>query len=141
VRRVIIRLALLVSGVPSLATGAWGLFAPHSFYTSYPGGAAHAWIAASGPYDEHLIRDFGGLLLALNALIIFAAVILERRVVIATAGASLVFAVPHLIYHVAHVSDLRGVDRVLNLALLVAAVTLMVAVIGLAVPRTGWERN
>jgi hypothetical protein len=43
--------------------GFWALIAPHSFYRSFPI-PGHHWVSTAGPYDEHLVRDVGGLYLS-----------------------------------------------------------------------------
>ena len=55
--------SLLVLTVLALFVGAWAQLAPASFHTSFPFG--QGWLAADGPYNEHLLRDVGGLNLAL----------------------------------------------------------------------------
>ena len=40
------------------STGLWATLSPRSFYDEFPGGG-RAWVAADGPYNEHLVRDFG----------------------------------------------------------------------------------
>jgi hypothetical protein len=39
------------------------------------------WASAFGPYNEHLVQDYGELNLAFEVLLVFAAVLLERRLV------------------------------------------------------------
>nr|AGS49532.1 hypothetical protein [uncultured bacterium esnapd8] len=54
--------------------GVWAAVLPVSFYNDFrlPG---RRWVSALGPYSEHLIRDVGGLYLALLVLSIYALVI------------------------------------------------------------------
>jgi len=40
--------------------GFWALLAPRSFYDDFPGGG-RSWVSALPPYNEHLVRDVGGL--------------------------------------------------------------------------------
>jgi len=47
--------------------GAWALFAPVSWYDSFPG-LGLRWLPVLGPYNEHLARDVGAFFLALTAL-------------------------------------------------------------------------
>jgi hypothetical protein len=63
------------------------------------------WVAADGPYNEHLVRDVGGLYLALLVLSVSAlrSTPYLRRV---TGAAWLVFGVAHLAYHLAHLDAL-----------------------------------
>ena len=55
----------------SVLVGAWAQFAPEDFYAHFPINA-HAWIALDGAFNEHLIRDVGGLNLALASLALMA---------------------------------------------------------------------
>ena len=127
-RSSLVRAGLLVVGLPTAITGAWALFVPRSFFRSFPDGAAHAWVSPLGTYDEHLVRDVGALLLALAALLVIAAVVLERHLVIVAAVTSLVFEVPHLIFHARHTAELSATDNVINLALLGGTVSISFAV-------------
>ena len=67
-----VRVLLIVLGAVALELGVWATFAPRSFYDDFPG-LGRAWVAADGPYNEHLVRDFGGLNLALAVLTLVAA--------------------------------------------------------------------
>ena len=44
--------------------GGWAMAMPHSFFTTFPG-LGVAWVAPLGAYNEHLVRDVGGLYAAL----------------------------------------------------------------------------
>lgn len=100
------RILLGMTAAASALVGAWAGFAPRSFYADFPAGG-HAWVAADGPFNEHLVRDVGWLNLALALVAVVAAVSLARAAVGAAAGAAIVAGVPHLAYHVAHL-DLYG---------------------------------
>ena len=105
------------TGIPrsvSLQIGVWAQFAPRSFYDDFPG-LGRAWVAVDGPYNEHLVRDVGGLNLALAAVLIVAMVTLSRPVIIAASIASLLYGVPHLVYHIAHHDGLATSDVVISL--------------------------
>ena len=45
--------------------GIWGLVAPHSFFSNYPG-FGHHWVSALGLYNEHLVRDYAAAELGLR---------------------------------------------------------------------------
>jgi hypothetical protein len=92
------RAALVVIAVGSGVVGVWALGAPLSFYEDFPG-AGRVWVAVDGPYNEHLVRDVGGLNLALAFVAGFALVTRSVLVARAAGGAALVFGVPHLLYH------------------------------------------
>ena len=110
----LVRLALAVMALVALELGAWATIAPHSFYTSFPGGGRH-WVAVDGPYNEHLMRDFGGLNLAL-ALVTIAALVVGSRALVATAaGAWLVWSVPHVAYHALNLGVYGTGDKIANM--------------------------
>ena len=60
----VVRVVLVVWAAASVQLGIWATFAPRSFYEKFPG-FGHHWVSMAGPYDEHLVRDVGGLYLAL----------------------------------------------------------------------------
>jgi hypothetical protein len=74
---------VLLAGVASLV-GVWAQFFPQSFYTSFPNGRGR-WVAVDGPYNEHLVRDVGGLNLAL-AVVTVVALVHRTAVLVRTAA-------------------------------------------------------
>ena len=60
-----------------------------------------------GPYNEHLVRDFGAMNLALAAVTLAALYYGSRRRPRAAAIGWLVFSIPHAMYHFRHLSALR----------------------------------
>jgi len=124
----VIRAALVALAFIALWAGLWATVSPRAFYDNYPG-AGHAWVAADGPYNEHLIRDFGSLNLALAAVTIIAAVTLGRAVVTAAAVAWLLFQVPHLVYHARHLSVYASADKAAVMVGLVLSVVLPVVIL------------
>ena len=104
-----IRIALGYLALISLEIGVWAQFFPRSFYDNYPG-LGRAWVAVDGPYNEHLVRDVGGLNLGLAAVLIVALVTLSQWTIVAACLASLLYGVPHLVYHIAHSDLLDGGD-------------------------------
>ena len=107
------RLALVALGAPLLALGAWAVFAPRSWFDDFPGGGRH-WVSPLGPYNEHLATDVGAFFLAIGGLLIFAAVVLERRAIQMALGALLVYSIPHLIWHLGELDPYEDLDKVLN---------------------------
>ena len=95
-RERVVRIALVVLGVGNIPVGAWATFAPRSFYDDFPGFGRH-WVQVDGPYNQHLVRDFGALNLALAVVTIAAAITLSRPLVIAVAMAWPTWGVPHLV--------------------------------------------
>jgi hypothetical protein len=95
------RVLLAVLAVTGAGIGGWAAFAPRAFYDKFPG-LGQTWVSVDGPYNEHLVRDFGSLNLALAVVAVCAIVTLSRSTVVATALAWLVYGVPHLVYHARH---------------------------------------
>lgn len=99
-RQTTARTALLLLAAAALYQGLWAQLAPRSFYDDFPGGMS--WIAREGTYNEHLVRDIGGLVNGLAVVAVVAAWTLGRSVLVATAVGWLVYSVPHLGFHVTH---------------------------------------
>jgi hypothetical protein len=126
--RRVARCALALLFVQGLIVGVWAAAWPRSFYDDFPGGG-HAWVAADGPYNEHLVRDFGDLNLALAAVTLVAVVSLTRLVALAAALGWIVYQAPHLVYHLRHLDLYDTTDEVANVTALVLALVLPVVVL------------
>ena len=111
--RTVARIALAYLTASTAVLGLWALFAPRSFYDDFPG-FGRVWIAIDGPYNEHFVRDFGALNLALVVLLAATFILLSRQLLVVSAGAVLAWGVPHVIYHLANLDELDTVDAVLN---------------------------
>lgn len=98
------RVVLLVLALSAAYVGLWALAAPAGFYRSFPG-FGWAWVAAAGPYDEHLVRDVGELNLVLLVVSGPAAARPTRWSVRVVALAWLVYGVPHLVFHASHSAE------------------------------------
>jgi hypothetical protein len=129
-RNGILRVALAIFAVASVELGVWATFAPRSFFDDFPGFGRH-WVSAYAPYNEHLMRDFGALNLALAVVTIAALITLGRPLVIAVAIAWLAWGVPHLVYHLRHLDVFSTGDKVGNIVALVAVPVLAVVVLAL----------
>ncbi|MBY8868221.1 EF-hand domain-containing protein [Streptomyces sennicomposti] len=105
--------------------GAWALGRPRGFYDAFPL-PGHSWVALFPPYNEHLVRDFGAAVLAMAAVIGWAAWSARPGPVRAAATALLVFSVPHLAFHLRHLGRADGVEAVAQLLSLVLPVVLAV---------------
>jgi hypothetical protein len=106
------RIALVVLAVAFATVGAWAQFAPRRFYDDFPGAGRH-WVSGDGPFNEHFVRDVGGLNLAL-ALIAVAALVTGSTLLGRVAGlAALVYSLPHAVYHSAHLDMFdESVDKI-----------------------------
>ena len=123
-----VRIALALLFVQGLIVGAWAAAWPRSFYDDFPGGG-RAWVAADGPYNEHLVRDFGDLNLALAVVTLVALVASTRVVALAAALGWIVYQAPHLVYHLRHLDLYDTGDRVANVTALVLGLVLPIVVL------------
>ena len=124
----VVRVLLAFMAVSTGFVGLWALLAPRSFYDDFPGAGRH-WVSADGPYNEHLVRDVGGLNLALTVVIVAAAIVLTRVLVRTAAVAALIFAIPHFAYHAAHTDLYETRDWVATLFSLGLAIVLPILVL------------
>lgn len=132
------RVVLAVFGIAECAVGFWAVAFPSGFYRRFPGWGWH-WVSASGPYDEHLVRDFGGAIVGLAVVALVCAARPVPALVLATVVGWEAEAVPHLLYHLAH-RDLPGGQEAANLLVLaLVVVTPLVAAVLLSnwAPRRG----
>lgn len=106
-----IRVLVVVAGLGNALVGLWASVAPHSFYDDFPGAGRH-WVAVDGPFNEHLVRDVGTLNLAVAAVAVAALVWGSRELVQTFAVAELLYAVPHLAYHLRHLDRFGAGDKV-----------------------------
>jgi len=93
-----------VLAAPTLLTGIWAVFAPASWYADFGAGVAPP--SAFGHYNEHFVQDLGSGYLGVAAVLVWAAVYLQRELVQGALIAFLVFTVPHLVIHVTEDGDL-----------------------------------
>jgi hypothetical protein len=122
------RIALGYLALVSITIGLWAQFAPRSFYDQFPG-LGRAWVRVDGPYNEHLVRDVGGLNLALAVVIVAAMISLTRPLIVAAAAASLATGIPHLAYHIANANLLSAGDTAMSIGGLALFAVLPVALI------------
>lgn len=105
------KVALVVIAAGTLLVGVWAQLFPRSFYDDFPG-AGRVWVAVDGPFNEHLVRDVGGLNLALAFVAIVALVTGSVITARAAGGGALLYGVPHLAYHATHLGDFDTTDAV-----------------------------
>lgn len=125
------RVVLAILSVQALMLGLWATWWPRAFYDEFPG-FGRQWVLPDGPFNEHLVRDFGALNLALAVVSVMALVTLDRRLVLASGWAWIAWSVPHIVDHVRRrdvfdspadqASAIGGLILLLALAVLVVAV-------------------
>ncbi len=132
----LVRPVLALLALSAVQIGLWILVAPRSFYDDFPG-LGRAWVSVDGPYNKHLLRDFGNGQLVLAAILVAAFLRPERYLVRVAALAELLFAVPHLAYHATHLDVYDTGDKVANMVLLGVAVLLPAVLVLGSAPRSG----
>jgi heme/copper-type cytochrome/quinol oxidase subunit 4 len=108
---VVVRAGLGILAVFQAIIGVWALFAPTSFYSSFPL-PGHPWVSLLPPYNEHLVGDVGELSLALTVVLAAAAVIGQRLLSAVAVAAIAVYAVPHAIFHFLHLEGFPTSDAI-----------------------------
>jgi hypothetical protein len=102
--------------------------------TTSPGWGTPGWGLLPG-YNEHQVGDFGGMNLAM-AVVLGVAATLDRRLATTALVAYLVFALPHLVFHLNHLEPFVTVDAVAQVVMLAVAAGLPVPLLVLAAGRT-----
>ena len=125
-----LRVGLVYYMGATVLVGVWAALWPRSFYDDFPW-PGHPWVALLGAYNEHLVRDFGGMNLAMAVVFGVAAVTLDRRLAATALAAYLVFALPHLAFHLQHLEPFGTVDAVAQVVTLVAAALLPLPLLAL----------
>lgn len=125
------RAALALVALLQAEVGIWGLVAPRSFFDAFPG-AGHRWVAALGPYNEHLVRDYAAVELGLAVLLFAAAVLFDRTLVLVAGTAFFTATLPHLAYHLTTTGSLSTADNVASLGAFVLELVLVAAAMATA---------
>ena len=115
-----LRLALLLLAGNELLVGLCALTLPRSFYTEFPTGTG--WVALLPPYNEHLVRDVGGLSLGFAVLLAAAALRPQPTLTRVAMLAWLAAAVPHLAFHLTHLDGFSAGDALAQSGGLILAV-------------------
>ena len=121
------RTALALLALNQAAVGALALVVPRRFFDQFPLG--RGWVASLPPYNEHLVRDVGGL--SLGFAVLFAILVVDPRppLVRPVLLSWLVSASAHLAFHLDHVQGLSGFDAVTQSAGLALVVLLPAALL------------
>jgi len=122
----ILRAGMWFLTLVELAVGLVATLAPRVFYDYVP------WVDLAPPFAEHLMRDYGAMNLALGLVIAVAAITMDRVMVRTSLAAYLMFAVPHLLFHVTHhdhytASQAIGETTVLTIAVLLPLALLVLS--------------
>jgi hypothetical protein len=100
-----------ILAVAAAYQGVWAAAFPRSFYDDFPGPGLH-WVAALGPYNEHLAVDVGALNLSLFVLSAWAVRRPTRESLAVTGGAWLVYDAIHFWWHMRHLHVFATADKI-----------------------------
>jgi hypothetical protein len=107
------RVVVLLLAISAAVVGVWAAAFPMSFYTDFPSPGRY-WVSTLGPYNEHLIRDVGGLYLALLVLSLYAWRRPTVQAVRMTGAAWLIFNAEHFLWHMLHLEMFPTFDKIGN---------------------------
>lgn len=104
--RLFLRVGLLLLAASELGLGGWTAVDPRGFYDLVPT------VNLDPPFSEHLFRDFGGASIGIGIVLAAAGVWLDRRMTLVALTAYLAFALPHLVFHAAHLEHATPAEAV-----------------------------
>lgn len=131
--RRLLRAGLILLAVGYGLGGLVQLFLPKVFYDHGP------WLARLPPYNEHLMTDIGALTLATVMVLVVAAFSMQALLVRTALGASLMFGVPHFVFHAMHLAHFPASEAVTQTAVLSAGVVFPVAPLVLSTRQNATE--
>lgn len=120
--RIEFRAVLVGLGGIQFLNGLWATLSPTGFYGDFPLG--RGWVEALPAYNEHLMRDVGGLFLATGLVLLAAAFTLDRRLTLVALVSYLLFSVPHTIFHLLNLEPYGTGDAIANAVTLISTVVL-----------------
>ena len=137
-RRFTVPALLLILAASQGVVGVWAMVTPRGFYDGFPA-PGHPWVAWLGPYNEHLVFDYGAASLALVVVTLAAAARPSRDHLTGVALAWIAWAWPHLLFHAAHLDAFPAADAAANSAIAFATAVIPVYVLFAVArrPRTG----
>ncbi len=123
----LLRLGIWFLTVVELAVGLVATLMPRTFYDHVP------WVDLAPPYAEHLMRDYGAMNLTLGLVLLVAAITMDRLMVRTALTAYILFAIPHLLFHVTHHQHYTTAAAIGETTALVVALLLPMALFGFSV--------
>ena len=124
--RALLRAGMWFLTFVEMTVGVVATLAPRSFYDYVP------WVDLAPPFSEHLMRDYGAMNLALGLVTAVAAATMDRVMVRTALLAYLLFAVPHLVFHLSHQHQHTTSQAVSETTALTIAVLLPLALLALS---------
>jgi hypothetical protein len=130
-----LRILLALVALSALMPGLQATLGPHGFYTGFPFG--RGWVELLPPFNEHLVRDVGAFYLGFALLFAWAAVTLERPLIVPLTVAWCLFSVLHAVYHATHLDGFSTGDAIAEIAALLAVIALPLLALRLPAAGTG----
>jgi hypothetical protein len=128
--RTLLRVTLWAVAFSALVPGLQATLGPESFYSGFPVG--RGWVELLPPYNEHLIRDVGGFYLAFALMFAWAAVTLQRALIVPLAVAWTLAATLHAVFHVTHLDGFSTGDAIAQTAGLLTVIALPLLAVAIA---------
>ncbi|GAA1601097.1 hypothetical protein [Kribbella karoonensis] len=100
--RTYVRAVLIAFAAFEVILGLWLSIVPKTFYDHVPT------VNWTPPYSDHLFHDFGGASLGLGIVLAAAAIRFDRFLTAVALIAYLVYAGPHLAFHLGHLENGQG---------------------------------
>ena len=132
--RAVLRAGLWFLAFVEVFVGLVATLFPRIFYDYVP------WVDLVPPFSEHLMRDYGAMNLSLALVFVAAAITMERRMARIALAAYLLFAIPHLIFHLTHLAHFTTAAATAQTTVLMIAVLLPVVLLILT-RRRGDDRD
>lgn len=112
------QIVLGVLAATGLYVGIWAAAWPSGFFGSFPG-LGREWVSALPPYNEHLVRDVGGMYLAFGVASLWLVVRPSAQGIVGVGLGWLTFNLIHAAFHLDHLRVYSRFDQVLNVVALV----------------------
>lgn len=135
--RSIATVSLWLQAAITAFTGLIAALAPRGFYDDFPLG--RGWVQMLPPYNEHLVNDVGGFYLAFALLFAWAAVSIERALIVPLCTAWVFAALLHFVYHVTHLDGWDLGDAVAQTVLLALILVLPVVALAAVLRLPNWQ--
>ena len=132
-----VRFGVWSLAIVPLIIGFWAFFAPYHFYEMFPFPESN-WLSTLGPYNEHLVRDYGANNLGFGVLFAMAAVFSGRQLVQVALISWLAFAIPHFSFHVMQTHHFSLFDNMMQLSSLGFVVVLPIILLFFMRAQTGY---
>lgn len=135
----LVRICLAVLAVSALTIGVLASFVPETFYEDYP--FFSSWVHLLPPYNEHLIRDVGGLYLGFGLLFAWSLIRPSVELIVPVCIAWALAQVLHFAFHIDHLEGFTTTDSIAQTIGLAAFVVLALIPVAALKPKSAVRRR